>query len=157
MSTGPHISLGCVAVLLIACGACGGPTQPARTETVAVPGAPLDGGAPTLAPLAPDAGPPQAAAPPDAEGTDAGSRVSLVGTQRTCGCKLCAPVVSDDACKVDADCAAATPCHATACIAASKVPQTAMRPMCTRIMKCNTTDANACTCYQGKCALTPGP
>ena len=74
---------------------------------------------------------------------------------RLCGCKLCAPVVSDDPCNTDADCAPEKPCHAQRCIAASNVTKPATPPMCTRIMLCHTTDANACTCLKGKCALAP--
>ena len=112
--------------------ACGGPAQPAHPATG------------------------EAVAPPPAvvDASDAGHAAPSTGL---CGCKLCAPKISDDPCKTDADCAAATPCHATSCVAVSRLTAPAAPAICTRIMMCGTTDANACTCYQGKCALTPRP
>lgn len=74
---------------------------------------------------------------------------------KTCGCSLCEPVVSDDACKTADDCAPDAVCHARACIAKAKAPVRGPNTMCTEIMMCNSTDANACGCFQGKCALMP--
>ncbi len=140
--------------------ACAGPSQPAdypeRAVPVAIPPPSADGpglvtndggSGTTSAPATADGG-------VDAGGADAGS---FFARDKLCGCKLCAPKVSDDACTTDADCAPSSACHATSCIAASKVQPATTRPICTRIMLCATTDANACTCYQGKCALTPRP
>ena len=74
---------------------------------------------------------------------------------KTCGCKLCAPVVSDDTCSRDADCLPESPCHATRCVA--KAHATPRNPdiMCTENMRCDSTDANACGCVKGKCTLSP--
>ena len=72
-----------------------------------------------------------------------------------CGCSLCKPVVSDDACATDADCAPATQCHATACVARSKAKPRVAGLMCTMILQCNSIDANSCGCLAGHCALAP--
>jgi hypothetical protein len=72
---------------------------------------------------------------------------------KTCGCALCEPVFSDDVCKTDDDCAPAAPCHATACVAKSKAPPRPSGIMCTQVMVCASTDANACGCVGGRCAL----
>jgi hypothetical protein len=76
---------------------------------------------------------------------------------KLCGCSLCEPVFSDDACSSDADCAPSALCHAEACVAKAKAPQRTPGTACTEIMKCATTDANACGCVKGKCALAPRP
>lgn len=136
--------------------ACGGPSQPPSTggadgRTAAVVPPATDAGALVVV----DGGPASEATPSVDAGSAAGG--SFLGNAKLCGCKLCEPKVSDDPCSTDADCAPASACHATSCIAASKVVPPTSRPICTRIMMCATTDANACTCYQGKCALTPRP
>ncbi len=140
-------------LVFVVVAACGGPSQPAdtpaRAETVAVPPAPDAGGPALVTNAAQNLTGTEADA-----GADAGS---FFARDKLCGCKLCAPKMSEDTCTTDADCAPSSACHATSCIAASKVQPATARPICTRIMLCATTDANACTCYQGKCALTPRP
>ena len=74
---------------------------------------------------------------------------------KMCGCSLCAPLPSSDACGTDADCAPSTPCHATACVAKAKAVPRKPDQVCTMMMGCQTADANACTCWKGACALTP--
>ena len=133
------LALPAVAVSIFA--ACGnahtpGPTTPV-TPVVTLP----DGGA-TVAPQAVDAG----NAP---VWNDAGPRM--------CGCALCDPLVSEDVCKVDADCAAATPCHATACVAKAKAEPRAAGTQCTQMFACASVDANPCGCHLGHCALVPRP
>ena len=70
-----------------------------------------------------------------------------------CGCALCKPVVSEDACTSDSDCAPATPCHAEACVAKAKAKPLNPGLSCTAILMCNSADANACGCLDGRCAL----
>jgi hypothetical protein len=72
-----------------------------------------------------------------------------------CGCRLCEPVFSDDACQVDADCGPSAPCHADRCVGIAKAKPRQPGDMCTLQMLCMTTDANACGCLLGKCALYP--
>jgi len=122
-------------VLFAACG--NAQTPGPGTPTVTLP----DGGA-TVAPVAVDAG----NAPVQA---DPGPRM--------CGCALCEPLVSEDVCKVDADCAAATACHATACVAKAKAEPRTANTQCTQLFACASVDANPCGCYQGHCALVPRP
>jgi hypothetical protein len=74
---------------------------------------------------------------------------------KMCGCSLCAPLPSTDACTTDADCAPSTPCHAAACVAKAKAVPRKPDQICTMMMGCQTADANACTCWKGTCALTP--
>ena len=76
---------------------------------------------------------------------------------KLCGCGLCDPLFSDDACANDSDCAPSTYCHADACIAKAKAPARPKNVMCTEMMKCASADANACGCMQGKCALFARP
>lgn len=89
-----------------------------------------------------------AAMPPPA-GSSASPKAKL------CGCSLCEPAVSEDACSADADCAPSTPCHAEACVAKSKALARKPGDMCTMLMNCASADANACGCLKGKCALSP--
>lgn len=70
-------------------------------------------------------------------------------------CHLAAPKLSDDACKIDADCAPSDPCHAKACVARAKARPPTPSTMCTQMMACETVDANRCGCYEGRCALIP--
>ncbi len=88
-------------------------------------------------------------AAPDAGPTASGPKL--------CGCGLCEPLFSEDACANDADCAPSAACHADACIAKSKAPPRPANVMCTQMMKCSSADANACGCVQGRCALSPRP
>jgi hypothetical protein len=73
----------------------------------------------------------------------------------TFGCGLTAPVSSDDACSKDADCAPSTPCHARACVAASKATPRTPDTVCTMNIDCQSADVNPCSCYEGRCALVP--
>jgi hypothetical protein len=82
--------------------------------------------------------------PPLAAAGDAGA---------ACGCKLCAPVVSDDACTADADCAPEVPCHATRCVAKAKATPRRPGQACTMSMMCTSIDANACGCVKSRCTL----
>jgi hypothetical protein len=72
---------------------------------------------------------------------------------KLCGCALCEPVVSDDACATDADCAPDQPCHAPRCVAKSKATPRRPGQMCTMILACTTSDANACSCVKNRCTL----
>jgi hypothetical protein len=76
-------------------------------------------------------------------------------TLPACGCSLCAPVVSNDACTVDADCAPSDPCHAEACVARAKAKPATPQTQCTMDLRCNSVDVNTCGCLQGHCALFP--
>ena len=96
-------------------------------------------------PAAADAGSVTASvSPPLAAAADAGV---------SCGCKLCAPVVSDDACATDADCAPEVPCHATRCVAKAKATPRKPGQACTMSMMCTSIDANACGCVKSRCTL----
>jgi hypothetical protein len=68
---------------------------------------------------------------------------------------LCEPVVSEDACNSDDDCAPATPCHADRCVGKAHAAPRPAGVMCTMMMACQSVDANKCGCFKGKCALTP--
>ena len=70
-------------------------------------------------------------------------------------CHLAAPKKSDDACKLDADCAPSDPCHAMACVAKSKSKPRVPGAMCTMMMACESADANRCGCLEGRCSLIP--
>ena len=72
-----------------------------------------------------------------------------------CGCSLCAPVVSDDPCVHDGECAPAVPCHAERCVARAKAKPASPGLVCTMDLRCHTADVNRCACHQGKCALVP--
>ncbi len=76
-------------------------------------------------------------------------------TLPACGCSLCEPVVSNDACTVDADCAPSDPCHAEACVARTKAKPATPQTQCTMDLRCNSVDVNTCGCLQGHCALYP--
>jgi hypothetical protein len=88
--------------------------------------------------------------PPVADSVDSGP-----AGPKLCGCALCEPLFSDDACASDADCAPSANCHADACVAKAKAPARPKNVMCTQILKCGSADANSCGCVQGKCALSP--
>jgi hypothetical protein len=72
-------------------------------------------------------------------------------------CKLDAPVKSGDACKIDADCGVASPCHARACVAKAKARPRTPDVMCTEMLDCASADVNHCGCVDGVCALAPPP
>src|SRR5512143_2820265 len=94
--------------------ACGGAQPAPSTEVAAVQQ--VDGGStPSPPPSAPTPTPTSSASATPPDDTDGG--VKWLGGHRLCGCKLCAPVVSDDACSTDADCAPEEPCHAKRCVA----------------------------------------
>jgi hypothetical protein len=119
-----------------------------RDPAVAVP-PPSDAGQPRVTGSSTPAAPPVDAGPADA--------TAAAAFPNLCGCSLCEPVLSDDPCGADSDCAPASPCHAERCVAAAKAPPHDPNIMCTRIMKCGTIDANACQCVRGRCALAPHP
>jgi hypothetical protein len=116
-------------------------------------------GARTAEPQAPSVGAPPASVPPPA--TSASSDPTPPADQasaakpKLCGCSLCEPLVSDDACSADTDCAPSAPCHADRCIAKSKAPARDPHQMCTMMMPCHSVDANRCGCHKGRCALIP--
>ncbi|HSQ67479.1 MAG TPA: hypothetical protein VLM85_29920 [Polyangiaceae bacterium] len=85
----------------------------------------------------------------------ASSSATPLSGPKLCGCALCAPVLSDDPCKVDADCLPATPCHATSCVAAAHAQPRAPGLVCTQEFRCDTVDANRCACVRGRCAIAP--
>lgn len=72
-----------------------------------------------------------------------------------CGCSLCAPVVSADPCTKFEDCAPDAVCHAKGCVAKAKAPVPPPNLSCTQDFQCNAIEANACGCFEGKCALMP--
>lgn len=117
-----------------------------------------------VAPTDPDAGLAPAAADASIVADDPGKKPPAASDAgpaaagpKLCGCGLCEPLFSDDACGSDSDCAPSAACHADACIAKSKAPPRAANVMCTQMMKCGSADANACGCVHGKCALSPRP
>lgn len=71
------------------------------------------------------------------------------------GCRLPAPVRSDDACTKDAECAPAVPCHARACVAVGKATPRTPDTVCTMNIDCQSADVNPCSCYEGRCTLVP--
>ncbi|MDI3290235.1 hypothetical protein [Polyangium sp. 15x6] len=73
----------------------------------------------------------------------------------TCG--LPAPVVSEDPCTKDAECAPAEPCHAHACVAVAHAKPRTPDTVCSTMLDCKSVDANPCVCHQGRCALVPKP
>ena len=103
------------------------------------PAASSPAGSPTVETTAPTPGKPGDLAP------DATHRV----------CHLPAAKKSDDACKLDADCAPSDPCHARACVARARSKPRTPDIMCTMMMACETADANRCGCLEGRCALIP--
>lgn len=70
-------------------------------------------------------------------------------------CRLPTPVRSEDACASDAECAPATPCHARACVGRTHGHPPNATTVCTRMMACDSVDANRCGCLDGRCALIP--
>jgi len=70
-------------------------------------------------------------------------------------CRLPQPLRSDDACKSDAECGPSSPCHAKACVAASKARPPTPDTMCTQSIECDSIDVNRCGCLEGRCALIP--
>lgn len=114
----------------------GCPGEPA-SPTVTVP----DGGGSSVEPV-------EAGSDPVTQ-VDAGPKL--------CGCALCEPLVSDDDCKSDGDCAPLTACHAKACVAKAKAQPRASNTACTEDFQCNAVEANPCSCFHGKCALVPRP
>jgi hypothetical protein len=78
---------------------------------------------------------------------------------KMCGCSLCEPVLSNDPCSSDDDCAPATPCHATRCVAKANAEPRKPDTMCTQELRCDAIEANACACVKTgsdkKCAMVP--
>ncbi|WP_170319420.1 hypothetical protein [Polyangium spumosum] len=73
----------------------------------------------------------------------------------TCG--LPAPVVSEDPCTKDAECAPSEPCHAHACVAVAHAKPRTPDTVCSTMLDCKSVDANPCVCHEGRCALVPKP
>lgn len=135
--------------LAAACASGNAEAPPVTTLTVPPPpparGVDADAAAALPAVPAADAGNAMVSvSPPLAAAADAGA---------SCGCKLCAPVVSDDACTTDADCAPEVPCHATRCVARAKATPRKPGQACTMSMMCTSIDANACGCVKNRCTL----
>jgi hypothetical protein len=64
-------------------------------------------------------------------------------------------VMSQDACKSDADCIPASCCHPSACMGADKVKLCNM--MCTQVCEPGTLDCGgSCLCHEGRCAAKLG-
>ncbi len=76
-------------------------------------------------------------------------------TPASFACRLPAPKKSADHCQSDADCGVSDPCHAHACVAKAKAHPPDKSTMCTRMMDCQSADANTCGCLDGVCALIP--
>lgn len=90
------------------------------------------------------------------EPVDAGSLPIVQGDVAPgCGCSLCRPVVSDDPCTKFEDCAPDALCHAKRCVAKAKAPAPRSDVSCTQDFQCDAIEANACGCFEGKCALMP--
>ncbi|HQY60290.1 MAG: hypothetical protein IPF92_10230 [Myxococcales bacterium] len=142
------------------------PSRPFRASLFAALVAAATACATTPPPAGPAPSPPTSPAP-SSSASSAGSAATDAGeaapkaarpprvTLPLCGCALCAPVVSEDACTQDADCAPATPCHAEACVAKAKAKAPTPRTSCTMILRCDSVDANTCGCLEGRCALYP--
>jgi hypothetical protein len=123
--TAPRLAA-CCAVLLWALAACSGSPSPAPPAPAATS---------------------SATAVPTASGT--------AGPAHPTGCRLPAPLKSDDACSTDADCGVSEPCHARACVARARSHPPTPDTMCTQMLQCGTADANRCGCLEGRCALIP--
>ena len=121
-------------------GACLTTTTPPQSE----PGAAATTTSPQAQPPAVDTAAPTAGRPGDLSPSPAHH-----------ACRLQAAKKSDDACKIDADCAPSDPCHAAACVAKAKSKPRTPDIMCTMMMACETADANRCGCLEGRCALIP--
>ena len=63
------------------------------------------------------------------------------------------PIKSKDPCSVEGDCAPDSPCHARACVAASKAPVRPANTVCTMSLVCPSIDVGRCDCVDGVCAL----
>jgi hypothetical protein len=127
------------AVITVFLVACGGPRPP---DVAMATEAPPDAGVR----LAPDSKSPKKSTEPSAPPAASADLMR-------CGCQLCEPVFSDDACQSDGDCGPSAPCHADRCVGIAKAKPRQPGDMCTLVMMCTTTDANACGCLNGKCAL----
>lgn len=87
------------------------------------------------------------------DATPSAPQVALPDAESHSICALEKPIVSDDPCTTDADCAPATPCHATRCVGKANAQPRKPGTMCTQEIRCGTVDVNACGCLNGKCAL----
>jgi hypothetical protein len=68
-------------------------------------------------------------------------------------CPPITPVVSQDRCSAPADCAPASLCHASSCVAKAKAPTPSPSTVCTMNYVCNSTDFGKCDCVSGYCTL----
>lgn len=78
-----------------------------------------------------------------------------LGGKTLCGCGLCEPILSNDPCSADDDCAPATVCHATRCVAKANAEPRKPDSVCTQDLRCDAIEANTCACVKGKCAIAP--
>lgn len=144
--------LGGMAAYLVGIGACAPGQAPARA--VELPPPPAERPPAPEGPRAAEASPEPA--PATREGGDAGGAVETKRERPPfAGCRLPAPVVSDDACVIDADCGVSEPCHARACVAKAKSRPPGPDTVCTRELVCTSADVNRCGCLEGRCALIP--
>ena len=135
-----------------AAAACGPPPAPTPPEGGTTTDTTTAADTTTSAPAATEA--PTATGKPPATATATASAVST-GDAPSLVCKLASPVKSTDACTTDADCGVSDPCHAHACVAKAKSHPPDKSTICTRLMDCNSADANTCGCLNGVCALYP--
>gem|GEM_PF-3368366 len=119
------------------------PAPPASTAaTVDVP---VEG-----RPILEEPSPPQSDSPtevpPETQEADAGARPAF-------GCGSFPTVKSQDTCQNSSDCAPATPCHATSCVAAANATTLPAGAQCTMKLVCQSVDVGRCDCVDGVCAL----
>ncbi|MFO0675450.1 MAG: hypothetical protein U0169_02875 [Polyangiaceae bacterium] len=129
-------------------GACGAPATP---EVPSSSTATTASGAPSAVPVATPAVVASSASAPSPVPSSVPSASKPEVAFPKCG--LAAPVVSEDTCKVDADCAPKSACHAKACVAKGHAEPPNPKAMCTKELRCDTADANTCGCVAGKCTL----
>jgi hypothetical protein len=84
--------------------------------------------------------------PPETREADAGVRPVF-------GCGSFPTVKSQDSCQNSVDCAPATPCHATSCVAAANATALPAGAQCTMKLVCQSVDVGRCDCVDGVCAL----
>ncbi|MDC0748258.1 hypothetical protein [Polyangium mundeleinium] len=133
------------AALALALVACAGAAEPGPETTTPPPS-----GEPTAEPgVSGGGGPGAAVSSPVASSPPSGAAPGPFV------CSLPAPVKSDDACTKDADCAPSVPCHARACVAASRAEPRKPDTVCSMMADCQSADVNPCMCYEGRCALVP--
>ncbi len=154
-----------VATVVVGCG-CGGEASQTRPVTLPVQSAPAASSSASSSEVCTNEGATASKPCGTSDGSDSGAREatpSFSSTPRLCGCGLCEPVLSSDACKADSDCLPATPCHAKTCVAAAHAQPRAANTQCTEILECDAIEANRCACVRpqgssgetGRCALAP--